>query len=643
MSTAPSFTPTEPHPVLQLPTREEALRMGPENWMVAMEKREAAIRYEQTEPLYRCWEPPIWRICDALWGAPWLPAAEAEAIRLNLGFTKPVSVLYLLGAQRSSKTEYAVNRLSRMMQLRSDGLTWMFHNTMPASVDGHQPLFWKYLPPNLRGKPIMSQTTYVAYKEKTGFSEGSFVLPNLHKCRFLSHDMDLMNLQGLNLDMAGTDENTPPETVETLKARVSVKNGAVFVMLAPILGYTPLVQSATDGAEDVRECIAYMNPADGGPRDYARYLGLTAEELVTLRACVDRRMLPPFPNVPWARPEECRKWLTGEPSQPAPAPGRKFKMIPRIQRPADPEGKSVIVHFHGNDNPFGNPLNLALLNATASEEQGNRIFYGVAREGAAVQFPLFGKAHILPDEAIPTAGTNYVWVDPAGRNFFKTWLRFGPRNRVYLYREWPGNYDIPGHGVPGPWAIPDGKLKDGRRGPAQDSFGFGLIDYKREFARLEGWKDAAKDWDDKQSDEEQIKQWFPENGAREYVTDRFMDSRYASTPHLENDRPVTLLESFAEIGLFFHPTSGASVNEGIKLINDALRWDTTKPISALNCPRFYVAASCLNSIFALRTWRNADGSKSATGDPIACLRYAFTQGVGYLTPEDYATRGGGHY
>lgn len=640
-----SFAPTQPHPVLQLPTPEETLALGRERWLAAIQKREETIREERELPLWKCYEPPIWRVTDALWGAPWVPEDEAAAIRENLGFKWPVSVIYLLGAQRSSKTEYAANRLSRIMQARADGLSWMFHNTLAASIDAHQKLMWKYLPAHLKVKPILSQTTYIAYKDKTGFSDGSFVLPNLHKMRFLSHDMDLGDLQGLNVDAVATDEFTPPDTVETAKARVAVKNGVVFVMLAPITGYTPLVQSASDGAEVVRESVAFLNPADGGPRHVPGYLGLGEDEAARLKEWLARRNKPPFPNVPWSRPEDCSAWLRGESGQPPVPAGRKFHRVPRIQRPADPEQKTAIVHFHGGDNPFGNPLSLFLLNSTVSEEIGNRIFYGLAKEGMARMFPRFNRSvHVIPADKIPGKGTNYMVIDPAGRNFFILWFRCLPR-KIYVYREWPGNYEIPGQGVPGPWALPDGKLGDGRRGPAQDAFGFGLADYKREIARLEGWKDAAGEEmpAEATSEQEWIAGWAAENGARETVLRRFIDSRYASNPHLENDRPVTLLENFADIGLFFETTPGDEINEGVKMINDALRYNPEKPIDALNCPRLYVSDACPNTIFALRTWRNSERGKGATKDPIDCLRYFLLSGADYISPEMFESAGGGSY
>jgi hypothetical protein len=247
----------------------------------------------------------------------------------------------------------------------------------------------------------------------------------------------------------------------------------------------------------------------------------------------------------------------------------------------------------------------------------------------------------VPDSAIPAAGANYLWIDPAGRNFFMSWLRF-IANKVYLYREWPGNYEIPDVGVPGPWALPDGKLGDGRRGPGQDSFGFGLADYKAELARLEGWKDfkakpdtlAKVDW---------VKAMFAENGAREVVLRRFIDSRFASTPHQEGDRPVTMLENFAELGLFFETTPGDDIIEGVQGINNWLGYEQTRPIDALNCPTLYIAASCVNTIFALETWKNSEKGRGATKDPIDNLRYATLQGVGFVTADSFKSEGGGHY
>lgn len=642
---AGAFKPTEPHPVLQLPTMEETVALGAERWSQAMHARELAIAEEQARPLWRMWEPPLWKVCDALWGAPWLDDVEAEKIRLNLGFSQPVNVLMLNGGWASSKSEYAANRMSRLQQRKAGAISWCFHETLPASRDQQQPLMWKYIPSELKGKPIMTALTYVTYKSKTGFSDESYVLPNGHRCRFWTYEGGVDRLQGPTVADAWGDELITPEFVTSIRGRVSRSGGVFFITFAPIHGYSPTVQEFWDGAQVMRESVAFLNPEDGGPRDPARYLGLSEDEYRRLRDWLNRKQKPPFPNVPWSRPEDCSKWLTGEPSQlPVPA-GRKFRKVPRVVKPVDPEGRSAIVCFHGSDNPYGNPASVYLLNASAGEELGNRYFYGYARKGMTRKFPKFDrKTHVVPASAVPSFGTNYHIIDPCdgGRNFFQIWARVTPK-ATFIYREWPGNYEIPEIGVPGPWALPSGKLGDGQPGPGQESFGFGLADHKREIARLEGWKDAAAPLPNGVSLTEHVKTWFPEHGASEQIARRFIDSRFASVAHMENDRPVTMLENLADLGMYFETTPGDDIAEGVVLINDKLSYDTTRPIDALNCPSLFISAECTNVIFALETWRNKEGRKGATKDPIDVVRYLVLAALDYVAPENYASSGGGHY
>lgn len=638
------------HPVLPLPTPAQALAMGPEAWQAAMAKRAELIRGERENPLWQSWQPPIWKVCDALWGAPWMDAAEAERIRLNLSFRKPVTMLMLLGGWGSSKTEYAASRMSRLMQLRTKeqgGIFWFLHETRPSQIDQQDPIVYKYLPASLKtDKAIMEKTTYIAYKEKTGFSEGSFVLPNHARGRFWTYEGGVDKLQGPTVHGAWGDELMPPEFLTAVGSRVA-RGGAgsvFFVTFAPIHGHTPTVQEVCDGAKVCREVTAFLNPTDGGPRDVARYLGLSDDELQDLRAWMARKEKPPYPHVPLSRPEDCSKWLTGEPSQPLVPDGRKFRRLPRVLKPADPEETRAVVLFNGSDNPFGNPFSVFSANAQVSEELGNRYFYGFTKKGKAARFPLFNEAvHVIADEAIPKEGTNYMFEDPAGgRNPFRTWLRVTPGNKIYVYREWPGSYEIPDiEGVPGPWALPSGKKLDGTQGPAQDGFGLGLLDLKREVARVEGWKDAEK-WH-MGVDREAVRKWSPDNGTREPVARRFIDSRAASNPHVEDDEPVTLWTNYQDIGLNFELTPGDDIDDGVIFINDLLRYDPARPVDALNCPRLYIAKSCQNTVFALRVWTGKDGRKGATKDPIDNLRYFCLKGLTHQDAADYETEGGGSY
>src|SRR5262249_15332601 len=142
---------------------------------------------------------------------------------------------------------------------------------------------------------------------------------------------------------------------------------------------------------------------------------------------------------------------------------------------------------------YGNPKEVwATISSKSAEFQRER-FYGVAIKAQSNRFPKFDlKVHVVAPDAVPKLGTNYHKCDPSsGRNFFMLLFRATPEG-VYVYREWAGNYYIPGSGVPGPWAVPDGKKHDGRPGPAQTPFGFGNLRYKLELARLEQWKDHSR-------------------------------------------------------------------------------------------------------------------------------------------------------
>lgn len=332
-------------------------------------------------------------------------------------------------------------------------------------------------------------------------------------------------------------------------------------------------------------------------------------------------------------------------SQPEIPEGREFARVPRVLKCVDPEEKRAVVFFHTPDNPYGNPKSVWSIIARGTQDYIKERFYGIAKKGLSARFPKFNpRVHVVPPQDIPKDGTNYQFVDPAsGRNFFMGWFRVTPRE-VYLYREWPGNYYIEGVGVPGPWALPDGKQPDGRMGPAQQPFGFSYARYKLEMARLEGWADW-KAGEEKGKADASLEQWVADwnefNGAEELIQERFMDSRFAGAVRDQGDTPVTLLTKFDELGLRFKPTPGDPIAEGIQDINDALDYDTTQPVTHFNRPRLFISSECLNTIYALQTWTGLDGAslsgqatrfgqKGATKDPIDVLRYFFRSQCGYV-------------
>jgi len=249
----------------------------------------------------------------------------------------------------------------------------------------------------------------------------------------------------------------------------------------------------------------------------------------------------------------------------------------------------------------------------------------VPTKAIANQFPRFKETiHVVPADTIPKDGTWYHGCDPcSGRNFFMLWAKALPNGQVAIVREWPQHDDyLEGIGWPGPWAEPDGKLADGKRGPAQKPFGFSLRRYADEIQRVN--KELGK-------------------GNAIDIECSWMDSRFGNTPTLSRDTATTLIEQMEEVGIYYLPAPGENLSEGIDMINDALYFDDSKPIDATNRPRLIIADCCKNLIFALQEWTGLDGKHGASKDPIDVLRYLLLGGIEYIAPGQMKISGGGSY
>jgi len=655
-------------------------------------RRSQEIRRAEVDPFACGWEPSVWHVADALIDWPWViePVARTierrfgmswdewkAAMRKALGFAQRVTMLLILGANRSAKSNYAAKRGQQMLAWQAGSSVCAFHMSGPRSVNEQQPLFWRYMPEAFRHE-AKTATEYISYKAQTGFTDGSFINAAGSRCEFLNYMQDRDRaLEGREPNLMLPDELVPVDWIENMLFRLSNRAGRGIPTFTPINGYTPSVKLFLDGAAIARESIGYMLPRDEGPADMARALGLTAEELMELmRAEKEKRAA----HAPQSRPEDCYAWIEqGAPpagseeivrpygygrSQPAPPEGRIFETVPRVARPVNP--KLGVVWFHGCDNPFGNPKEM-IQTAISMGRQAARIrLYGKTERTASSVFARFSeRLHVLSADKIPTKGTNRLFVDPAGdRNWYMLWARTTPA-AVYFHREWPSHYVIPGIGMPGPWAVPSGRKdgrNDGARGEGQENFGFGPLRYKFEIARLEGWSDYAT-WiketagardaaeleramvnGDLYPDEAEIESWDERHGAVERVYERYIDSRAASSPQMERDRPTTLYQILSGMGLGdWNLTPGLTIQEGINLVNAALDYTLDEQTGLfVNAPKVFVSIDCPNLIYALANWLNVDGDKGATKDPPDLVRYYFTAECGYtewegnqLTPRGF--------
>lgn len=593
-----------------------------EAYRTLVNKRRERIRLERENPLLYGWEPPIWRVCDALLGLDWaIPKRYGEdygeRMRRALGFEKPVSVLLINGGNRAGKSEYMAKRAMQCLLKYPGTTTWAFHTDGDMSKQYQQPLFWRYMPIEYRGKAIMSQTTYIAYKLKTGFSDHSFILPNLSQCDFRNYAQEKQKIEGgeLGTTEAGArclgfvaDELIPEDWVDTLLLRLVTRAAVGIIGFTPVNGYTGTVKQFVDGSTPVVDSVAYLLPKDGAEPD---------------EQCLVR--------------EDCDRWTDGN-FDLMPTGRRHFERVPRVLRCVD--RRKAVVYFHSSDNPYGNPKEVMLSLLAKDTRFKRERFYGVANKLMAGQFPLFNRnVHVVAPDRVPKDGTLYHICDPCdGRNFFMLWIRACADGRAYVEWEWPNAVDeVPGHGVLGEWSLPTGdtRLLDGRRGPAQNSLGWGLLQYKQEIARIERWEEYSPD-----ATADDVRDWDQYRSAsrRWPVFTRYLDARYGNTNSLEADGVRTLFEEFDDIGLTFHETSAEkknSISEGVQMVNAALYYDASKPVvTSINCPRLFVSANCTNLIFAMQTWTGQDGGKGAAKDPIDCLRYFFLKKCEHVEPRE---------
>lgn len=340
-----------------------------------------------------------------------------------------------------------------------------------------------------------------------------------------------------------------------------------------------------------------------------------------------------------------------------------YKKVPRVQRSIT-RPSARIMYFYSRDNPY-NPYDEVVRQLEGQPEaKVLERAYGIPHKSRVTRFPAFNdKVHIVPWSKIPRRGTRYHFVDPCGgsRNWFMDWFIVDPFGRCFLYREWPmQEVYIPGEGFPGPWAESDPKKEDGRRGPGQRGFGWGLLKYREEILRLEARKDRKSDEEvaaelnelttlykagritPKQLRERREAVSADMDG--EEIEERYMDRRYgnASISTTKEDA-VTMIEECQEIGLDFRETSPDEIDQGVALINNMLSYDTEKPLGFGNEPKLYIYEGCMNTIFALKTWTGKDGRHGAAKDPIDNLRYMAQARLEYADPCANRGHSGGSY
>jgi len=629
------------------------------NWLFKM--REAKIFREVNNPLLYGYKPSIWFICMALVGLDWMipPSlfkddgtrveggeAFGRVVRKAFGLEVPWDVLCVLGGNGSAKTHFECYCAMASIYNYPDSKVQMYHLDSETSRDIHQARMHEFLMPEDRGTQ-RSEHAYIAWKQKTGFSDNSFILPNRSECQFRYYEQKDAKPEGSEPgDKTGrnravgyaADELAPIGLINTLDLRLARFNSVGLIGFTPTEGYSTTVGRFVDGATALHYGKAFLVPRDNqGPLPE---MAFQHEDCLEWFDFENGTLKESEKSVPAKLVDKRRLIGTHE--------GREFAVTPRVMRSASKT--DGLVCFFTDDNRFLDPFNVWKKVDGKSEDYVFERYYGFTKRKIAGGFPLFDEdVHTIAPEAIPKEGTNYMICDPSGtRNMFMQWFRCTSDEDVFQTREWPcPSYAIPGEGFTGPWAEPSDNSKryDGKMGPAQKNFGWSLWQYKKEIARLEGWECYQAD-----ATAAEVKKWDENGPAREKVYMRYLDARFGNADRGYDDGGQTnLFEQFDEIGLTFYETSGGgqtqrSIKEGVQFINDWLAYDTGKPVDFTNRPTLRINKENLNSIFAMKVWTGLDGQKGACKDPIDCTRMAALKHICYMN-EQRAMRsaGGGCY
>ena len=389
--------------------------------------------------------------------------------------------------------------------------------------------------------------------------------------------------EGLEFDKVYFAENVPLAFIETMRFRTGAgRRLQVIYDFTPKWGFTPALRDIIKGMVVVRAAKAPLLP----------------QNVVHAKGCPPGQM----PLV-----MECRS------------------------------RSACAVFTHTGSNPMGQGDQIQAELRGADSDLIMIRGYGYARRTIASAFPAFGAEHIISRAAFERikarGGTIYFSTDGCGsRNWFMKWYFVTPAGHKIIFREWP-NYEKYDE-----WALTPTKGIDWRRGPAQYAeFGRGVLGYKKLILGLEGavWDEARGEWDMAAAE----KVWH----------ERFLDPRFAKSAVPGQEDGANIIDLFEEeqrddrdrlVGpamSFKAAACGRDIEDTIQMINNQLEWADSKPLTPLNCPKWYVVEDMHHTILAMKEWSPAASEKCALKDIVDCDRYLIKENPEYLPAGSFDT------
>lgn len=412
-----------PHKLLAIPTDEEIAAWEPEELLEYYQQRETAIQNESADPYYYGYELPSWKASWEMW--------------------KGYRILLLLGANRSSKSEFGAKTVVKAAMENPKSLIYCFSQNEETSLLVQQPAIYRYLPADLKTKST-SSVQYISYKAQTGFAERSLILPNGSRIIFKFYSqwqqdekilegmaLGSPNPEGLNVGAWLDEYLLGMDLLDRLYLRLATHSALMLLTFTPKDGITETVSNFIKEAE-------------------------TKDRAMT-KVMKDLHSLPEME-------------------------------IPVTQ--VNKRKSAAIVYFHTENNPWGGYEEVVDICRSKSDWKYTiTALYGVPTKSYTTKFPKFShQVNVVDRDKIPTKGvTKYHIIDPAGKkSWFMAWIAVDAAGTFWVYDEYP-SVDI------GDWAE-QGKNGKWVEGEGAKTKGLGLRDYIDISYDIEGRKRREGEW-----------------------------------------------------------------------------------------------------------------------------------------------------
>jgi len=232
-----------PHPVYKVPSREQALAMGPEKLRQLALEREELIRLENEDAYRFGYYLSCWSDADKL--------VEEQLLTA------------IFGGNGAGKSYYMARKGVEMMLNKPGAKVLWLHESEKPALDVQHAVVWRYLPKQFHEPTSKrSRIRNITYSVKNGFSDGRFVLPNGSIGVFGTYKQDVGDYEGTGWSLICADENMPLSWLKTLLYRLPRAQGKFIWGYTPLHGITPAIRHIVEGAVTERTMPAPLLPVN---------------------------------------------------------------------------------------------------------------------------------------------------------------------------------------------------------------------------------------------------------------------------------------------------------------------------------------------------------------------------------------------